>query len=280
MVKSSEKPKKEKKAQAEVDTPVKKIKKEKKEKKEKNIENGVQNGKADAAPTVEPVAAEPQTEEKKKKKKRKSEDAAVAEPEATTPVTEKKKKKKAKLEEAAATPVAEAVAVVKDVEEEEEEDAAEPDVEMVPKEVVKKEGPFLSAIADPLADEKLTKKLLKLAKKASKRKQTKRGVKEVVKAIRKKFKGICLIAGDISPIDVITHIPVLCEENDIPYIYVPSKEALGAAGLTKRPTSCMLLLPKPLKGASADDADAKEFEEAYESARVKIAAMEPLYMRR
>lgn len=62
-------------------------------------------------------------------------------------------------------------------------------VEMVPKEVVQKEGPFLSAIADPLADEKLTKKLLKLAKKASKRKQTKRGVKEVVKAIRKKFKG-------------------------------------------------------------------------------------------
>ena len=35
---------------------------------------------------------------------------------------------------------------------------------------------------------------------------------------------ICIIAGDISPIDVITHIPVLCEENAIPYIYVPSKE--------------------------------------------------------
>lgn len=35
---------------------------------------------------------------------------------------------------------------------------------------------------------------------------------------------ICVIAGDISPIDVITHLPVLCEENDIPYIYVPSKE--------------------------------------------------------
>ena len=35
---------------------------------------------------------------------------------------------------------------------------------------------------------------------------------------------ICILAGDISPIDVITHIPVLCEENQIPYIYVPSKE--------------------------------------------------------
>ena len=38
------------------------------------------------------------------------------------------------------------------------------------------------------------------------------------------WRRICIIAGDISPIDVITHIPLLCEENAIPYIYVPSKE--------------------------------------------------------
>lgn len=35
---------------------------------------------------------------------------------------------------------------------------------------------------------------------------------------------LCVIAGNISPIDVITHVPVLCEDADIPYIYVPSKE--------------------------------------------------------
>lgn len=35
---------------------------------------------------------------------------------------------------------------------------------------------------------------------------------------------VCIIAGDISPIDVIIHIPVMCEDRDIPYIYVPSKE--------------------------------------------------------
>lgn len=59
-----------------------------------------------------------------------------------------------------------------------------------------------------------------------------------------------------------------------------SLQALGAAGLTKRPTSCMLVLPKPLKGTAADDDEAKEFAEAYESARAKIAAVEPLYTRR
>ncbi|PSC72607.1 H ACA ribonucleo complex subunit 2 [Micractinium conductrix] len=130
----------------------------------------------------------------------------------------------------------------------------------------------ISVIAKPLADDKLAKKALKLAKKAAKRKQIKRGVKEVIKAIRKNVKGVCLIAGDISPIDVITPLPVLCEDNDIPYIYVPSKEELGAAGLTKRPTSCMLLLPRPQKGAAKEDDEAKEFAEAYAEVEKKVKA--------
>ena len=32
-----------------------------------------------------------------------------------------------------------------------------------------------------------------------------------------------VIAGDVSPIDVISHIPVVCEDNKIPYAYVPSR---------------------------------------------------------
>ncbi|RMZ55148.1 hypothetical protein APUTEX25_005426, partial [Auxenochlorella protothecoides] len=122
------------------------------------------------------------------------------------------------------------------------------------------------AIAKPLANEKLAKKVLKLAKKAAKRKQIKRGVKEVIKAIRKANKGVVIIAGDISPIDVITPLPVLCEDADIPYIYVPSKEELGAAGLTKRPTSCMLVLPKPIKGAPAVTEE-DGFDAAFDEAR-------------
>merc|ERR1712100_793593 len=100
---------------------------------------------------------------------------------------------------------------------------------------------YLSPIAKPLADDKATKKLLRLTKKASKDKQVRKGVREVVKAVRKNEKGLFIIAGDISPIDVITHLPILCEEAGIPYIYVPTKQALGAASSTKRPTSCVLI---------------------------------------
>lgn len=91
------------------------------------------------------------------------------------------------------------------------------------------------------------KKLYKLVKKASKEKSVRRGVKEAVKGIRKGDKGLMVIAGNITPIDVISHIPILCEENDIPYVFVPKKEDLGAASLTKRPTSCVLVMDK--KGA-------------------------------
>ena len=62
---------------------------------------------------------------------------------------------------------------------------------------------LLSPIASPLADKKLTKKVLKTIKKAAGSKGIRRGVKEVVKAIKKKEKGLCIIAGDISPIEVI-----------------------------------------------------------------------------
>jgi len=97
------------------------------------------------------------------------------------------------------------------------------------------------AIAKPLAGRKLTKRLYKTVKKASKAKSLRRGVKEVAKALRKGEKGFVVIAGDISPIDVISHIPVACEDNKVPYAYVPSKFDLGAASQTKRPTSIVMV---------------------------------------
>jgi ribosomal protein L7Ae-like RNA K-turn-binding protein len=48
-----------------------------------------------------------------------------------------------------------------------------------------------------------------------------------VQGLKRGDKGLCLIAGDIYPIDVISHLPILCEEKETPYIYVPSKHDLG-----------------------------------------------------
>lgn len=123
----------------------------------------------------------------------------------------------------------------------------------------------VNVISQPLASKKSTKKIHKLVKKASSIKHIRRGVKEVVKGIRKGEKGLAVLAGDIYPLDVISHIPVLLEEKDIPYLFVPSKQDLGAAASTKRPTS-VVLIKTPKKEFDAKDiydsllSEAKEYD--------------------
>ena len=123
----------------------------------------------------------------------------------------------------------------------------------------------VNVISKPLANKKSTKKLHKLVKKASSVKHIRRGVKEVVKGVRKGEKGLCILAGDIYPLDVYSHLPVLLEEQDIPYLFVPSKQDLGAAASTKRPTSCVLVRT-PKKEFEAQDLydtmmkEAKEYD--------------------
>ncbi|ORZ30785.1 50S ribosomal protein L30e-like protein [Catenaria anguillulae PL171] len=73
---------------------------------------------------------------------------------------------------------------------------------------------FVSPIASPMANPDLAKKVLKTVKKATAGKACRRGTKEVVKALRKGEKGIVVLAADVTPIDVISHIPVLCEDNE------------------------------------------------------------------
>ncbi|KAF2138866.1 uncharacterized protein K452DRAFT_255791 [Aplosporella prunicola CBS 121167] len=132
----------------------------------------------------------------------------------------------------------------------------------------------LVPFANPLADDKTTKKIFKSVKKAAKNKTLKRGVKEVVKAIRKSGTNlpsssavsdptaVVVIAADISPMDVISHIPVLCEDHNVPYIFVASRAELGAAGNTKRPTSVVMICKdrgnKKGDGKGEDEADYKE----------------------
>lgn len=108
-------------------------------------------------------------------------------------------------------------------------------------------------------------------------KSLKRGVKEVVKALRKSPipaanagidvpNGVVILAADISPMDVISHIPVLCEDHGIPYVFVTSRAELGASAATKRPTSVVMVTPKSSgkKKGGESDADGEDFSKAFE----------------
>ena len=81
--------------------------------------------------------------------------------------------------------------------------------------------------------------------------------------------GIVVLAADISPMDVISHIPVLCEDHSIPYVFVRSRADLGAAGATKRPTSVVMVVPKSSgkikkKSGESSEGDTKDdFNKVY-----------------
>lgn len=37
------------------------------------------------------------------------------------------------------------------------------------------------------------------------------------------------MAADTEPIEILLHLPLLCEDKNVPYVFVPSKSALGRA---------------------------------------------------
>jgi H/ACA ribonucleoprotein complex subunit 2 len=124
----------------------------------------------------------------------------------------------------------------------------------------KEEGPTyeerclaINILSSPLASKKSTKKAHKLVRKATQSKILRRGVKELVKGLRKNEKGLAILAGDVYPLDVISHLPILLEEHGVPYLFVPSKRDLGAAACTKRPTSCVLIVEKKGKEMEGQD---------------------------
>ena len=56
-----------------------------------------------------------------------------------------------------------------------------------------------------------------------------RGTNEVTKAIERKQAALVVIAEDVEPAEIVAHLPALCDEKGITYVYVPSKLELGAA---------------------------------------------------
>jgi len=54
-----------------------------------------------------------------------------------------------------------------------------------------------------------------------------KGTNETTKAIERAQAKLVVIAEDVDPPEVVAHLPLLCEERKIPYIFVPNKEKLG-----------------------------------------------------
>jgi len=74
--------------------------------------------------------------------------------------------------------------------------------------------------------------------------KVKRGTNEVTKAVERGLAKLVVIAEDVDPPETVAHLPLLCEEKGVPYVYVPSKERLGkSVGLKTNAASAVIIEP-------------------------------------
>mmetsp|Transcript_646 Transcript_646/g.1152 ORF Transcript_646/g.1152 Transcript_646/m.1152 type:complete len:124 (+) Transcript_646:101-472(+) len=99
----------------------------------------------------------------------------------------------------------------------------------------------MSEKAFPLADADLTIALLDLVQQATNYKQTKKGANEATKTLNRGISEMIIMAADAEPIEILLHLPLLCEDKNVPYVFVPSKVALGrACGVSRPVISCSI----------------------------------------
>lgn len=75
----------------------------------------------------------------------------------------------------------------------------------------------------------------------------KKGANEVTKIIERGKARLVVMASDVTPPEIMMHIPYLCEEKGIPYAYVPNKQELGNTASLKVPTTAVAIT-QPGKG--------------------------------
>ena len=80
--------------------------------------------------------------------------------------------------------------------------------------------------------------------------RVKKGSTEVTKAAERCTALVIILAEDVNPPELLAHIPLICDEKDIPYGYVPSQEFLAkGVGLAKGASAASVAVMEITKGA-------------------------------
>jgi len=90
-----------------------------------------------------------------------------------------------------------------------------------------------------MADEAKVLEVLEIARTSGK---IRKGANEATKAIEKGEAKLVVYAADVSPKEIIMHLPLLCKEKGIPCAQVAKKEDLGAAAGLSVPTAAVVVL--------------------------------------
>ncbi|KAI9689300.1 MAG: RNA binding protein snu13 [Bathelium mastoideum] len=95
-----------------------------------------------------------------------------------------------------------------------------------------------TSAAWPFAGQALSQEILDVVQQAQNYRQLTKGIKEAAKTLNRGTSELIVIAADVSPPDIILRLPLLCEEKNVPYVYVGSQMALRrTAGASHRPVA-------------------------------------------
>merc|ERR1719269_93995 len=81
----------------------------------------------------------------------------------------------------------------------------------------------------------MTRKILDLLQQSCNYKQLRKGANEATKTLNRGISEFVVLAADTDPLAILLHLPLLCEDKNVPYVFVPSKIALGRACGVSRP---------------------------------------------
>jgi large subunit ribosomal protein L7Ae len=81
----------------------------------------------------------------------------------------------------------------------------------------------------------------------SKKGKIKAGINEVTKAIERGNAKFVVIAEDVSPAEIVMHLPLLCNEKQVPCAYIATKKELGEKSGMNVPTSSVAILKSPVE---------------------------------
>jgi len=95
--------------------------------------------------------------------------------------------------------------------------------------------PEVNPKAYPLADAQLTVTILDLIQQAANYKQLLKGANEATKSLNRGISEFIVMSADAEPLEILLHLPLLCEDKNIPYVFIKSKQALGRASGVSRP---------------------------------------------
>ncbi|TGZ57744.1 NHP2-like protein 1 [Temnothorax curvispinosus] len=102
----------------------------------------------------------------------------------------------------------------------------------------------VSPKAYPLAEQKLTQDILNLVSQAYSYSQLKKGANESTKSLNRGLSEFIVMAADTQPLEILLHLPLLCEDKNVPYVFVRSKQALGRACGVNRPVVACSVMSK------------------------------------